>query len=97
MEKGDGRISAFILESSNHLNFVSQIKCPILSFHGDMDTVVHVEDTPNLDAICRRFDVDHQHIIYPGVNHSYNWQGDKHDMKAHRDSWDKTLKFLNKI
>jgi dienelactone hydrolase len=82
------------LSPTNHLNFVSQIECPILSFHGDMDTVVHVEDTLNLDAICRRFGVDHQHIIYPGVNHSFIWPGDKHDMKAHRDSWDKTLKFF---
>jgi carboxymethylenebutenolidase len=82
------------LSPTNHLNFVNQIECPILSFHGDMDTVVPVEDTLYLDAICRRFGVDHQHIIYPGVNHSFIWPGDKHDIMAHRDSWDKTLKFL---
>ena len=82
------------LSPANHLNFVSQIECPILSFHGDRDTVVPVENTLNLDAICRRFGVDHHHIIYPGVNHSFIWPGDKHDIKAHRDSWDKTLKFF---
>jgi dienelactone hydrolase len=82
------------LNQTDHLNFVSKIECPIISFHGDRDTVVPVEDTLNLDAVCRRYGVDHQHIIYPGVNHSFIWPGDKYDRKAHRDSWDKTLKFL---
>lgn len=82
------------LSPTDHLNFVSKIECPILSFHGDLDTVVAVEDTLNLEAICRRFGVDHQYILYPGVNHSFIWPGDKYDIKAHRDSWNKTLKFF---
>jgi dienelactone hydrolase len=82
------------LSQTDHLNFVSKIECPVLSFHGDRDAVVSVEDTLNLVAVCRRFGVDHQHIIYPAVNHSFIWPGDKYDRKAHRDSWDKTLKFF---
>jgi dienelactone hydrolase len=82
------------LSPTDHLNFVRKIECPILSFHGDRDTVVPVENTHILDAICRRFGVDHQHIIYPGVNHSFIWPGDKYDKNAHRDSWDKTLMFF---
>ena len=82
------------LSQTDHLNFVSKIQCPVLSFHGDRDAVVSVEDTLNLDAICRRYGVHHQYILYPGVNHSFIWPGDKYDRKAHRDSWDKTLKFF---
>lgn len=82
------------LNRTDPLNFVSKIQCPILSFHGDMDTVVPVGDTLNLDVICRRFGVDHQQIIYAGVNHSFIWPGDKYDLPAHRDSWEKTLKFF---
>ena len=82
------------LDPDDHLNFVAKIDCPILSFHGAVDTVVPVENTHCLDAACRRYGVDHRHIIYPGVNHSFIWPGDKYDKNAYRDSWVKTLTFI---
>lgn len=93
-EEGMEEFGHLPLNPNAHLNLVGKINCPILSFHGAEDTVVPAENTLNLDVICRRYSVDHEHIIYPGVNHSFIWPGDKYDSKAHHDSWDKTLKFF---
>jgi dipeptidyl aminopeptidase/acylaminoacyl peptidase len=82
------------LSKEDPLGFVQDIPCPILSFHGDQDTVVPVKNTYQLDDACRRFNVEHDLVIYPDVNHSFVWSGDKYDKTAHLDSWNKTLKFL---
>lgn len=78
------------------LDFLQNLSCPVLSFHGDQDTVVPVDNTYRLEKACRRYGVAHQHLIYPGVNHSFIWEdGDKYDACAHRDSWQKALAFLH--
>ena len=82
--------------SDDPLDVVQNISCPILSFHGDRDTVVPLENTLKLDRVCRRFGVAHQSVTYPGVNHSFVWPGDKYNKNAHLDSWEKTLEFLKK-
>ncbi len=84
------------LNASAPYDFVRRIRCPILSFHGEMDTVVPVEDTRNLDAACRKYGVRHDYVIYPNVNHSFVWPGDKYRQQAHADSWEKTVAFLKK-
>jgi carboxymethylenebutenolidase len=76
------------------LDFVQRISGAILSFHGDLDAVVSVDNTYRLDEACRRFHVEHQYVIYSGVDHSFIWPGDKYDQKAHLDSWQKALQFL---
>lgn len=83
------------LKKSEHLDFVKNISCPILSFHGEKDTVVPVDNTLGLVAACQKYGVDHTVILYPDLDHSFIWPGDKYNKKAHLDSWDKTLQFLN--
>ena len=82
------------LNESEPLDFIRKLCCPVLSFHGEEDTVVHANNTIELDAACKKYGVDHRSIFYPGVNHSFIWPGDKYDRKAHLDSWNKTLRFL---
>jgi carboxymethylenebutenolidase len=82
------------LNPFDHLDFVKNISCPILSFHGAEDTVVSVEDTLQLDLACRKFGLDHTAVLYPDLDHSFIWPGDKYNRKAHEDAWDKTLRFL---
>ncbi|MCP4369197.1 MAG: dienelactone hydrolase family protein [Deltaproteobacteria bacterium] len=82
------------LRKEDPLHFVQEIPCPILSFHGEKDTVVSVENTYQLDDACQRFGVEHNLVIYPDVNHSFVWSGDKYNKNAHRDSWKRALKFL---
>mgnify|MGYP001816277176 CR=1 FL=1 len=82
------------LRKEDPLHFAREVSCPILSFHGDQDTVVPIENTYLLDHACRRFGVKHDSVIYPGVNHSFVWPGDKYNQKAHLDSWDRALRFL---
>lgn len=84
------------LNAADPYDFVRQISCPLLSFHGEKDTVVPVEDTLNLDAACRKYGVRHDFVIYPNVNHSYIWSGDKYHQQAHEDSWKRTVSFLKK-
>ncbi|MEA3240483.1 MAG: dienelactone hydrolase family protein, partial [Pseudomonadota bacterium] len=78
-------------------NFLQKISCPVLSFHGDRDTIVSIENTLLLDQACRRFGIEHHYMIYPGVDHSFIWPGNpRYNRDAHRDSWIKTLAFLEK-
>ena len=84
------------LNESEPLDFVKNLSCSVLSFHGKKDTVVPVDNTIEFDAACKKYGVDHRYILYPDVNHSFIWQGDKYDRKAHLDSWNRTLKFFKK-
>lgn len=82
------------LNASDPYDFVRHISCPILSFHGANDTVVSVEDTRNLDIACRKYGVRHNYAIYPNVDHSFIWPGDKYQQHAHMDSWKKAIAFF---
>lgn len=84
------------LNAANPYEFVRRINCPILSFHGGGDTVVPAEDTLNLDNACRKYNVLHEYVIYPDVDHSFIWPGDKHRPEAHADSWGKSVAFFKK-
>ena len=83
--------------SNDHLDFLRRVSSPILSFHGDRDTVVSVKNTYLLDRACRRFGLEHHYVIYSGVDHSFIWPGNpRYHRGAHRDSWEKTLAFLSR-
>lgn len=84
------------LNQSEPLEFIQNLSCPVLSFHGKKDTVVPAVNTLELDAACKKFGIDHRYILYPGVNHSFIWPGDKYNPKAHLESWNRTLDFFNK-
>ncbi|MBT8331669.1 MAG: dienelactone hydrolase family protein [Deltaproteobacteria bacterium] len=81
------------LNQSEPLDFIRNLSCPVLSFHGKQDSVVSVENTLVLDRACKKYGVDHRYILYPDVNHSFVWPGDKYNRKAHQDSWELTLAF----
>jgi len=85
------------LNKSNPLDFIKHLACPILSFHGKSDEVVPVSNTIEVDTACQKFGIDHRYTLYPGVNHSFIWPGDKYNQEAHQDSWDRTLDFFKKI
>ena len=85
------------LNASEPLDFIQELCCPVLSFHGEKDTVVSVDNTIELDTECKKYGVDHRYKLYSGVNHSFIWPGDKYDRQAHLDSWDKTLRFLHRF
>ena len=87
-------IMAALIPQTKAVDFIQKLCCPVLSFHGEKDTVVPAGNTIALDAACKKYGIDHRYILYPGVNHSFIWPGDKYDRKAHLDSWDKTLRFL---
>lgn len=83
------------LNHEEPLDFIRRLPCPVLSFHGDQDTVVPASNTRNLDQACRRYGVPHRAVIYPGVDHSFIWEGgDKYDKSAHHDSWRQAVAFL---
>jgi dienelactone hydrolase len=84
------------LNKSEPLDFIKNLSCSVLSFHGKKDTVVPYDNTIELDAACKKYGVDHRYILYPAVNHSFIWPGDKYNPAAHLDSWNRTLKFFKK-
>lgn len=82
------------LNPSQPLDFIRNLYCPVLSFHGKDDTVVSAENTMKLDVACKKYGVEHRYVLYPGVDHSFVWPGDKYNQNAHQDSWELTLEFL---
>ena len=82
------------LNISEPLDFVKNIPCPVLSFHGRIDTVVPVDNTIQLDAACKRYGIAHTYFLYPDVEHSFIWPGDKYNEQARADAWRKTILFL---
>ena len=90
----NNEFSYLLSNPKDPLDLVQKIPCPILSFHGDHDTVVSVENTIHLDQVCRRYGTRHHYVLYPGVDHSFVWPGDRYNKDAHHDSWDKAILFL---
>lgn len=82
------------LNPDEHLDFMQNLSCPVLSFHGTKDTVVSIDNTLQLDRTCQKFGVNHTMVRYPNLDHSFIWPGDKYNRQAHEDSWAKTLQFL---
>ena len=82
------------LNSFDHLDFVKNIKSPILSFHGEKDTIVPVVNTLDLDAACRKYNVEHNCNLYPELEHSFIWPGDRYNREAHNESWNKSMDFF---
>ncbi len=93
-EKGMAEFRHLPLNPSEHLDFVRNLPCPVLTFHGTRDTVVSVEDTLQLDLACQKYGLDHTVVLYPDTDHSFIWPGDKYNRDAHADAWHKTLLFL---
>lgn len=96
-EGGLAELPHLPLNPKDHLDFVKNISCPIISFHGDADNVVPVTNTYRLNDACRRYNVVHEFIIYPGVNHSFIWDdsdNEKYDRQSHLDSWERAIRFL---
>ncbi len=94
-DAGYGQLPRLGLDPADPLGFVARLRCPVLSLHGDADTVVPVTDTERLDAACRRFGVPHEVHRYPGVDHSFVWPGNpRYDARAHRDAWERAVAFL---
>ncbi len=84
------------LNQSEHLDFLKNMSCPVLSFHGKNDTVVPAGNTFELDTACKKYGIDHTYFLYPDVEHSFIWPGDKYNKGAFADAWRKTLLFFHK-
>jgi carboxymethylenebutenolidase len=82
------------LSKAEPLDFVQNLSCPVLSFHGEADEVVAADNTIELDAACKKYGIDHRYLLYPDVNHSFVWPGDKYNQKAHLTSWKLVLDFF---
>lgn len=96
-EGGLEEFSHLPLNKSEPLDFIKHLACPVLSVHGTSDEVVPVSNTIEVDTACQKFGIDHRFILYPGVNHSFIWPGDKYNQEAHQDSWHRALEFFKKL
>ena len=59
----------------NYLSFVKQIKCPLLTMHGESDTVVPATNSYRLEKSCQEYKLTADFHYYPGVEHSFIWPG----------------------
>ena len=80
---------------------------PVLILHGSNDSTVPVAQAEKLAQILSRENVPHEIKIYDGAEHRFErtsgYRGGRgltnsntYDTAVAKDSWDKTLKFLNK-
>ena len=63
------------LSKDNYLSFLKHITCPILTMHGESDTVVPAANSYKLEKICQEYKLTADFHYYPGVEHSFIWPG----------------------
>lgn len=85
----------FTFDRNNYLSFVKRITCPLLTLHGESDTVVPVNNSQLLENSFRRYNLAANFYYYPDVDHSFIWPGNiKFDSAANLQARNLMLDFL---
>ncbi len=85
-----------------------KVKAKVLAFNGAADPMVPKKQVVGFNKEMKRAKVDYQSIDYPGALHAFTnpqatevgkkWNLPvKYDEKADKDSWNKSLTFLDKV
>lgn len=76
---------------------LSAIKWPVQGVFGDRDQSIPVEKVKEFEAALKAQNIANEIYIYPGVGHAFaNPTGQNYAPEETKDSWAKTLGFLNK-
>lgn len=77
----------------------AEIRCPVLGFFGGLDKNPSPQDVDRLEAEFAKHGVVHRIRRYPDVGHSFQQNAHRSPAErvASRDSWQKTLAFLNSV
>jgi carboxymethylenebutenolidase len=74
---------------------VAQIKCPVISFWGELDSHIPGETVRQIDDALTAASVDHRTYLYPNVDHGFfcDARASFHP-RAAQDAWHRTLRFF---
>lgn len=76
---------------------LSAIKWPVQGIFGDKDQSIPVEKVKEFEASLNALKIPNEITIYPGVGHAFaNPTGQNYAPNETRDSWAKTIAFLEK-
>jgi carboxymethylenebutenolidase len=75
---------------------LENLKVPVIGFYGNDDKNPSPDDVNKIDAELTRLGVDHEFHRYDGAGHAFqNFLADSYREEQTKDSWAKTVKFLN--
>jgi carboxymethylenebutenolidase len=75
---------------------LSEIKWPILGFHGEKDQSISVDKVREFKSTLDTMGIKNEIHIYPGLGHAFaNLSGANYAPKETNDAWNKTLSFLD--
>jgi carboxymethylenebutenolidase len=76
---------------------VSKVKWPVLRIFGDRDQAILVDEVKKFEAALDENGITNEIYVYPRVGHAFaNPSGDNYAPEVTKDSWQKTLAFLEK-
>lgn len=77
------------------IDIVTQIKAPVLMFHGDTDALVSISTAEAARGLLDSNNKPNEYYVYAGVGHAFNIQGaPTYNAQAVADSEQKTIAFL---
>jgi len=74
---------------------VAQIKCPVISFWGELDNHIPATTVRQIDESLAAANVSHRTYLYPNVDHGFfcDARASFHP-RASQDAWHRTLRFF---
>ena len=90
--KGTPEAAADMYKLASPLTYVSKDNPPILTFHGDADDIVPVNQAKVLDEAMKKVGGQHEMIIFSGVGHAINGESGRQAGQAMWKFFDKHLK-----
>jgi carboxymethylenebutenolidase len=77
------------------IDIVTQIKTPVLMFHGNIDALVAISTADAAHGLLDTANKPNEYYVYPGVGHAFNIQGSStYDAQATTDAEQKVINFL---
>ncbi len=85
-------------DKDDYLSFVTRITCPLLTMHGESDTVVPATNSYRLESSWQKNNTAADFHYYPGVEHSFIWpENIKFDATANRQARALMFDFLKQV
>ena len=78
------------------IDAVARYACPVLSLFGGADEGIPQSAVDEFDAACKRANVSHDFVVYPGAPHSFFDRKQTEFANASADAWSRVREFVSK-
>jgi len=84
------------LQPKSPIDFVPELKVPLLGNYGEADAGIPVGDVKKLEEELKKNNKTFDIKIYPGAEHAFHNEGPRYHAEAAKDSWKRTMNWFAK-